>query len=125
MFTYAAICCTPFAYNDVARVDFLQLPSSIYADLAFIILGATFLSYLLIPIGQKRLRPTVVSMYNYVQPIIASMLAVFWGMDKFTFIKVAAIALVFIGVYVVNQSKSRAQLEAEMATEKKRADQIN
>ena len=67
----------------------------------------------MIPIGQKRLRPTTMSMYNYIQPVTAALLAIYWGMDKFTIVKAIAIVLVFAGVYIVTQSKSRAQLEAE------------
>lgn len=113
MFTFAAICCIPFAYSDMISIDFMNIPSSVYVSIAFIIIGATFLSYLLIPIGQQRLRPTVVSMYNYIQPIVASMLAIILGMDTLGVIKILAIVLVFSGVYVVNKSKSREQLEAE------------
>jgi hypothetical protein len=51
-------------------------------------------------------------MYNYVQPIVASLIAVLWGMDTFGVMKGIAVALVFTGVYIVTQSKSRAQLEA-------------
>jgi drug/metabolite transporter (DMT)-like permease len=74
---------------------------------------ATFVGYLLIPIGQKVLRPTTLSMYNYVQPVVASMLAVAIGMDVFGVEKAASAVLVFAGVYIVTQSKSRAQMEAE------------
>lgn len=54
MFTYAAICCIPFSYNGLASINFTTLPTAVYADLAFIVFGATFLSYLLVPIGQHR-----------------------------------------------------------------------
>jgi drug/metabolite transporter (DMT)-like permease len=63
-------------------------------------------------VAQKTLRPTVVSMYNYVQPIVASIVAVVIGMDTFGLVKSVAIVLVFLGVYVVTQSKSREQMEA-------------
>ena len=79
------------------------------------VLGATFLCYILMPIAQKSLRPTVVSMYNYVQPVVSAVLAILWGLDNFTFVKAVSILLVFVGVYVVTQSKSRAQIEAEKA----------
>lgn len=115
MFTYATICCVPFSYADMTAVDFSHLGTALLYELIFIVAGATFLSYLLIPLGQKRLRPTVVSMYNYLQPIVATMLAVLWGMDRFSPTKGLAIVLVFLGVYVVNKSKSRAQMEAEAA----------
>ncbi len=115
MFTYATICCIPFSYNDIAAVDFAGMPTKIILDMGFIIVAATFLSYLLVPVAQQRLRPTVISMYSYTQPIIASLMAVLWGMGTFTPTKIAAIVLVFVGVYVVNKSKSKAQLDAEEA----------
>ncbi len=36
--------------------------------------------------GQKTLRPTVVGMYNYVQPIVATVTGVILGLDSFTWI---------------------------------------
>lgn len=47
------------------------------------------------------------------QPIVASILVVIWGMDTFGVMKGIAIVLVFTGVYIVTQSKSREELEAE------------
>ena len=80
--------------------------------MGFIVLGATFLTYLLLPVGQKNLRPTVGCMYNYLQPLVASLVAVLAGMDRFTTIKAAAVVLVFAGVYAVTRSKSKAQMDA-------------
>lgn len=87
--------------------------------IAYVVLGGTFLPYLFIPIGQNLLRPTVACMYNYVQPIVASLIAVLWGMDTFGVMKGIAVALVFSGVYIVTQSKSRAQLEGYQAAQGK------
>lgn len=115
MFLFSTICCLPIGGAGVLSIPFASLDGAIYFDLFFVIFGATFLSYMLVSVGQKRLRPTVVSMYNYIQPIVASLLAIWWGMDSFDLKKGFAILLVFLGVYVVTTSKSRAQLEAEMA----------
>lgn len=115
MFLFATICCLPIGGSEVMHIPFAQLDSTIYLDLFFVIFGATFLSYMLVSVGQKRLRPTIVSMYNYTQPIVASLLAIWWGMDSFDVMKGFAILLVFLGVYVVTTSKSRAQLDAELA----------
>lgn len=120
MFMYASICFIPFSFHDVAGTDFAALSTTTYLEIAFVVLGATYLSYLLVVIGQKSLRPTLVSMYNYVQPIVASILSVAIGMDTFGWSKAAAIVLVFIGVYVVTQSKSKAQLDALKAESLKR-----
>lgn len=113
MFTYSSICIIPFSYTDLAALEWGGMGAGLLAALAFIVVGATFVCYLLSPVGQKHLRPTVASMYCYVQPIVATGIVVFyWGTSSFNIVKVMAIALVFLGVYVVTQSKSRAELEA-------------
>ena len=109
MFLYATACCLPFGYSDLKAVGWAELGWTNYAQIAYVVLGATFLAYLLMPIGQKNLRPTVASSYNYVQPLVAVSL----GMDTFGWLKGVAVLLVFAGVYIVTISKSRAQLEAE------------
>lgn len=119
MFTYASICTIPFTFNHISAIDFANLPAEIYLDIAYVVIGGTFLSYLFIPIGQTLLRPTVACMYNYVQPIVASLIAVLWGMDTFGVMKGIAVVLVFSGVYIVTQSKSKAQLEAYQAAKSK------
>lgn len=112
MFIYASICFIPFSYHDVSSMRFSEIGTDVYAGIAFVVFGATFLSYLFVMTGQKKLRPTLVSMYNYVQPIVASAIAVAMGMDTFGWSKAGAIILVFTGVYIVTQSKSKAQLDA-------------
>ena len=52
-------------------------------------------------------------MYNYIQPIVASFIAVCIGQDSFSVTKLVSAALVFSGVYLVTQSKSRADLEQQ------------
>lgn len=110
MFTYSTLCTIPFSYTSVASIDFAALSLNIYLNIAVVVLGGTFFAYLLVPIGQRTLRPTVATMYNYVQPIVASIITVFVGLDTFGLMKSIAIALVFLGVYIVTRSKSREQL---------------
>lgn len=113
MFLFASICSLPLCWHDVAAIHYRTLPAGIYLRTAYVVVFATFISYLLIPVGQKFLRPTVVSMYNYLQPIVSSLIAVALGMDIFGWTKGFASLLVFLGVYIVTQSKSRAQTERE------------
>ncbi|MCC8187010.1 MAG: DMT family transporter [Bacteroides sp.] len=113
LFIYASLCYLPFSYRDIASIDFQSIPWPLWAQIGYVVLGATFLSYICMMTGQKLLRPTIVSMYNYVQPIVASIVTVALGMDVFGWQKGVAIGLAFLGVYIVTQSKSREQLEAE------------
>lgn len=112
MFTYACICVIPFTYGEWIRMDWSAAPPIVVWGAVAFAFGPTFLSYLLLPLGQKRLRPTVTAMYNYVQPIVASIVAVCAGISRFTVANALAILLVFTGVFLVTRSKSRAQLDA-------------
>ena len=113
MFLFSTICCLPFSWKDVVAVHYAIIPVNIYIRIIYVVALATFLAYLLVPVGQKLLRPTIVSMYNYIQPIVSSVVAVIVGMDRFGLVKGIAAALVFLGVYIVTTSKSYAQLMAE------------
>lgn len=79
------------------------------AGIAYIVVSATFGSYILVMVGQKALRPTLVGMYNYVQPVVASALGILMGLDVFTPAKALAVALIFSGVWLVTNSKARRQ----------------
>ena len=115
MFTYAFTCALPFSYNDLLHTEWKSLQGTEIGALVFIVVGSTFISYVLIVIGQKNLRPTVAGMYNYVQPLVASIVAVCWGMDTFNFVKIISVALIFGGVYLVTGSRSKAEMEAVAA----------
>lgn len=112
MFTYAFICTLPFSARQIMNTEWSNLQAMEIYGLAFIVVGATFVSYMLVVIGQKNLRPTVAGMYNYIQPIVACIVALLWGMDSFNFTKVIAVVLIFGGVYLVTSSRSRKDVEA-------------
>lgn len=118
MFTYSFICVLPFSYSDLMSAHWAALHATEIAGLAFVVVGATFLSYMLIVVGQKHLRPTVAGMYNYVQPIVSCLVAVLWGMDSFNIIKGIAVVFIFGGVYLVTISRSRKEVEAYEAEHK-------
>lgn len=113
MFTYASICLLPFSYNTIYTfvASAGQFHTLEWVNMGIVVVGGTFFSYLLLPMGQKHLRPTVTAIYNYVQPVIASAVAIFWGLDSFNLMKGIAVVLVFAGVAFVTQSKSRKQME--------------
>ena len=115
MFTYAAIAFIPFSYNDVVSTDFAAFTLDVWLEAGYVVFFGTYMAYIFVVYGQKNLRPTVVSMYNYVQPIVGSSVAIWLGMSEFGWMKAMAAMFIFIGVYAVTQSKSRAQMLAEQA----------
>lgn len=78
-------------------------------QLGFLVLFSTFTAYFLIPVGQKVLRPTVISLYSYMQPLIATIVSILLGMDRLNWQKIVAAALVFTGVILVNKSRAKKQ----------------
>ena len=122
MFLFACIAALPFSYGDVLKAPlFHQTDIMPFLLIAFTLVGATFITYLLIPFAQRRIRPTTISMYNNMQPLIASGVAIYAGMDSFTLEKLIAGILIFGGVYLVTKSKSKADVQMEMAEEKVRS----
>lgn len=116
MFTYASVVCVPFTFNDIANLQWAQISWTTWMGTAFIVIFATYIAYLLMMYGQHNLRPTIVSMYNYVQPMVACVVSVAVGLGVFGAGQAVAVVLVFGGVWLVTHSKSRAdELKAKRA----------
>lgn len=107
IFLFSACVSAPLSFKGLLAVEWASIPSLQYAELAYLIICATFVTYFLIPVAQKRIRPTLVSMYSYVQPIIAILISILIGMDVLTWQKVLAACMVFGGVVIVSYSKAR------------------
>lgn len=111
MFTFAAIGLLPFSVRSILDTDWQAVSLLHWGGVAYVVVFATFLAYVCIMIGQKNLRPTVVGMYNYVQPIVSTSVGVYLGLDIFNAPKIIAVVLIFGGVYLVTVSKSRADID--------------
>ena len=94
----------PFSFKELVTIDWLSIGPSLWAALVFVMLFSTFLSYFLVPFGQKYLQPTVVAMYNYLQPVTAAAIAFIMHQEGFSIVKTVAVLLVFAGVWLVSTS---------------------
>ena len=106
IFLFASAFSLPLAGRELFTFDYSQLSGIYLWELGFLIVCSTFITYFLIPLGQKRIRPTLVSMYSYIQPIIAILISIYVGMDSLSWQKVLAAMMVFGGVVLVNYSRS-------------------
>lgn len=114
-FLFSVLVSLPFEFRSLCRLDYAHIEPSLYWQVGYVILFATFFAYLFIPIGQKHLRPTIVSMYSYVQPIVAVIVSIYTGIDSLSWQKVVAAVLVFAGVAIVNRSRAAGQPKPEKA----------
>ena len=102
MFLFSSLMALPFSFSAFSASNLASVAPDVMGHVAFVVVGATFIAYFLIPYGQKRLRPVMVCMYTYVQPVIAMVIALAMGLDTLSPLKIAACLLVFLGVGLVN-----------------------
>ncbi len=106
VFLFGLVLVTPFGYRQLLEVNWLEIPSYIFFEIIFVVIFTTFIAYLLNSVALKNLNPSVVSTYIYLQPIIASVFAIYMQKDSFSILKMTAIIFIFIGVYLVSTRKN-------------------
>lgn len=105
VFLFGFLYVIPFGGTQFLNTNFTEFTPAVWWAVIFVVVGTTFLTYLLNVYAMKRVSPTVVSVYIYNQPVVASIVAVSIGMDTLNFAKVAAALLIFLGVYLISFSK--------------------
>lgn len=98
----------PVTFSEFIEVEWSSLPFEATWRMAFVVIGTTFLTYLLNVYALKTLSPTTVGAFVYLQPLIGIMFALYTGNDAIDIIKILATILVFSGVYLVTQKKKLA-----------------
>lgn len=109
IFLFSSIYIIPFSARDLMTVNWAGMSASVTLEIGYLVLFATFIAYFLIPVAQKRVRPTIVCLYTYLQPLIACVVSIYAGIDHLTWQKTVAAVLVIGGVAVVNSSRSLNQ----------------
>jgi drug/metabolite transporter (DMT)-like permease len=105
-FTFASIMILPFVAPHIAQIDWPTMSARTATEIIYIVAAATFFTFLLVVWAQRRLMPTTVSAYNYVQPFVAVVASVAMGLAVFQWMHAVAAALIFTGVWLVINSKS-------------------
>ena len=104
-FAMGGLMVIPFGFNQVIHTNFSEFPTSVWLGIAFVIVGTTFLTYLLNAWALKHASPSLVGSYIYLQPVLATVIAVLAGKEMLTIEKVIFAVLIFTGVFLVNQSR--------------------
>ncbi len=113
MFLWATIIVIPLTMPHLLSLQWSAVTVSAWWEAAYVVVFGTFIGYILTMIGQRTLRPTVVSIYNYVQPIVSVTVSIITGIGIFRWSQALAVILVFVGVWQVTKSKSRRDMERE------------
>lgn len=111
-FLFAIIINLPIGINEFSSVKWTDLPFSAAWRLCFVVIGPTFLTYLLNIYALKELSASTLGVFIYIQPVIAIAFAIITGADELNFIKVIAGILVFLGVFIVSRKPPRKRAKA-------------
>jgi drug/metabolite transporter (DMT)-like permease len=118
LFLISFLIVLPFAIRPAMEMPWREMSGTFYFQLGFVVVAATIIAYLLVPYAQKRIRPTVVAVYNYGNPVIATIAGLMMGLETFTMTKLVAGILVIAGVIIVTQSKSRQDVKRDRAAQR-------
>ena len=113
MFLWATIIVWPFTGHHVAQIEWAGVSTLTWLETAYVVFFGTYVGYILIVNAQKVLRPTVVAIYNYVQPLVAVSVSLAMGIGVVKWSQGLAVVLVFTGVWMVTKSKSRRDIIEE------------
>lgn len=103
LFLIGLVLSTPFTYNQFVEVTWNELPWFAIWRMIYVVIGTTFMTYLLNIYALKTLSPTVIGSFIYLQPIITIIFALITANDFLDSTKIIACSLVFLGVYMVSQ----------------------
>lgn len=106
IFLFGTFLVLPFGWNELRAVEWSTVPGTIYFSILFLVAGATYLTYLLNGWALRYVNSSVVGAYVYLQPILASFIAVAFDKDQLTTEKVWFSLMIFWGVYLVSFPKS-------------------
>jgi drug/metabolite transporter (DMT)-like permease len=107
VFTIGTCIITPIGWNEFTQADWASFTPQAWFSVGFVVIGATFLAYMFNIYALKHLDAGAIGSYIYLQPVMAAMVATLWYDEPFTFSQAISAALIFAGVYLVNQRKPK------------------
>jgi len=108
LYLFGLIFVIPFGYNELTAVIWEEIPTNIYWNISFVLLFTTCITYLFNLYGLSKLKPTTVSVFIYLQPVIATIYALIVGSDSINLIQLCATLLIFFGVYLVTKQVEKS-----------------
>ncbi|MEY4286008.1 MAG: hypothetical protein RL511_81 [Bacteroidota bacterium] len=105
----------PPTWTNLTNVNFAHIPFTAWLKISYVIIGVTFLTYLLTIFGLKYVSATVSAAYIYTQPVMVMFFAVLfaalgWAADythTITAERILYMLFIFTGVYLVSFYKAK------------------
>ena len=103
LYLFGLVYVFPFGISEAMEISWQSMPTDIYMKAAFVVLFTTCVTYLFNLFALSKLKPTTVSVFIYLQPVIASAYALIVGSDDLNLVKIGATILIFGGVFLVTR----------------------
>lgn len=107
VFTIGTCIITPIGWAEFSAADWGAFTPEAWFSVGFVVIGATFLAYMFNIYALKHLDAGAIGSYIYLQPVMAALVATLWYGEPFTLTQMVSAALIFGGVYLVNQGRSK------------------
>lgn len=103
VFLFGFLIVFPFGFNQFTAIEWSSFTTNTWLAFLFVVIATTFFAYLFNIYALKSVNPSVVSIYIYSQPIVATMVALIIGQDELNLLKMVSALMIFIGVYMVSR----------------------
>lgn len=103
VFIFGWIGVLPFSFNSFSGWDISVMDSYAWFAISYVVIGTTFLAFLLVVSGLRKLSSSIAAYYIYTQPLIAAVLAYAWKSEELNYIHGIAAVLIFSGVFLVTR----------------------
>jgi drug/metabolite transporter (DMT)-like permease len=103
VFLFGFLYVLPFGFSEFQTIDWAGFTTSTWRDVLFVVIATTFFAYILNTYALRALSASVVSIYIYLQPFMATLIAVYiFRNDELDLRKITAAVLIVFGVYLVS-----------------------
>lgn len=101
IFFFGFLLVLPVGWNEFTQIEWQALTAKVYFSMAFVIIGVTVIVYVLNIWALKKVNPSTVGVYIYVQPVFATLIASTFFGEILSIRHLIAALLVFAGVWLV------------------------
>ena len=102
VFIFGLIFVLPFGIDEILKIDLTTFNEEIYLKIGFVVICTTFIAYMFNAFALKSLNPSVVSVYIYLQPLLASLIAIALNSDSLSLVKILSAIFIFSAVFLVS-----------------------
>lgn len=113
VFTIGLFFVIPLGFSQLTHTNWELFTMNAWLGVVYVIICVTFLAYLLNIYALQRVTPSTVAFYIYLQPLLASLLSVMFGMDTLNLTTVISGLLIFTGVFLVSDIGLKSQLSSK------------